>query len=251
MLNMSKNYNFRRKSQSEFANLLLSGCRTQEPWQMWSDFITMTACAISNGFEQDKSRRNQREELYLHTIQKYSKTERQIFPQLIASLANALEREPEQDFLGEVFMGLSLFNHWKGQFFTPMDICRAMIKIEMCDLESQIREENWISLIDPACGAGALLIAFRNELIIKGFGPETALFVGQDIDWTAALMSYIQLSLLGCPGYIVIGDTLSSPLAGKSASPLLIEVTPEQDIWVMPALYMTPWPERILFEKLK
>lgn len=35
------------------------------------------------------------------------------------------------------------------------------------------------------------------------------LFVGQDIDKVVAMMAYIQFSLLGCPGYIIVGNSLT------------------------------------------
>src|SRR5699024_11833427 len=78
--------------------------------------------------------------------------------------------------------------------------------------------EAWLELrrgvfrADPACGAGALLVAFANECLRQKVNYQTSvLFVAQDIDFTVGLMCYIQLSLLGCAGYVVIGDTLVRP----------------------------------------
>ena len=39
-------------------------------------------------------------------------------------------------------------------------------------------------------------------------------FVAQDIDSLVAKMCYIQMSLLGMPGIVIVGDTLSSPMKG-------------------------------------
>ena len=50
---------------------------------------------------------------------------------------------------------------------------------------------------DSACGAGAMLIAFANAAKQYGINyQKQVLFVAQDIDHTAAMMCYIQLSLL-------------------------------------------------------
>lgn len=47
--------------------------------------------------------------------------------------------------LGELFMALGLANEWKGQFFTPYDICRAMAAMNLGeDLKSQIEEKGWV-----------------------------------------------------------------------------------------------------------
>ena len=60
---------------------------------------------------------------------------------------------------------------------------------------------------DPACGAGAMLIAFANAAKRHGINYQKhVLFVSQDIDRTAAMMCYIQMSLLGCPAVVVIGE---------------------------------------------
>lgn len=51
--------------------------------------------------------------------------------------------------LGELFMALGLANEWKGQFFTPYDICRAMAAMNLGeDLKSQIEEKGWVSVSD-------------------------------------------------------------------------------------------------------
>ncbi|MFR0872514.1 MAG: hypothetical protein ACLSG5_14650 [Oscillospiraceae bacterium] len=54
------------------------------PWEVWQDFVTMYACAISNAV--DKSHFEKREELYLKRIQNYNKKEQEIFPQLAAEV---------------------------------------------------------------------------------------------------------------------------------------------------------------------
>ena len=45
---------------------------------------------------------------------------------------------------------------------------------------------------------------------------QNAYFVAQDIDPLVAKMCYIQLSLLGCPGVVIIGNTLEGEQAKES-----------------------------------
>lgn len=52
--------------------------------------------------------------------QKYNKQEQKLFPELAAYVVMALEDNPEQDFLGSVFMELNLGNKSTSQFFTPI-----------------------------------------------------------------------------------------------------------------------------------
>ena len=48
-----------------------------------------------------------------------------------------------------------------GQFFTPYDVCRCMAEITF-DPKLHPDMEGFISVSDPACGAGATLLAFLN-----------------------------------------------------------------------------------------
>ena len=234
---MAKIVRHLRDSQVEFQKVFSQLCNTKSSWQAWSDFVEMTAIAISNRFEIRENVKQEREERYLDIIRQYSKSEQQLFPELVAILVMALERDAEQDFLGEMFMALELGSHWKGQFFTPYSVCKMMVKVSTDDAKDKIAAKGWVSINDPACGAGATLIAARNSLDLAGIGGTQAFFVGQDIDRTAAMMCYIQLSLLGCAGYVVIADTLIHPVTGPLLWPNLTE---HQDAWFMPLNFTDP-----------
>lgn len=232
-----------REGQVEFQKVFSKLCNTKSAWQAWSDFVEMTAIAISNSFEIRENVKQDREERYMNIIGQYSKSEQQLFPELVGILVMSLEREPEQDFLGEMFMALELGSHWKGQFFTPYSLCKAMAAINVQDAQDKIGEKGYVSLNDPACGAGATLIAARNALELANIGGTQAFFVGQDIDRTAAMMCYIQLSLLGCAGYVVIADTLVHPVTGPMLWPNLTEY---QEAWFMPLNFTDPvWVLRL------
>jgi len=246
-----KTVHFRKKSQAEFARRFTDLCSTKSSWEVWADFITMSALAISNTFDQQGKIHDEREREYLSIINRYPKKAQQIFPELLGKLVEALEEDPAQDFLGEMFMALELGSHWKGQFFTPYSISQVMAELTLDDRKRQIQERGWTRINDPCCGAGALLIAARNSMVRRGLGPRQVLYVAQDIDRTAALMCYLQLSLLGCAGYVVVGDTLMQPFVSPLGSPLLIAPTDGQEVWLMPALYDEVWVYRIQFEKLK
>lgn len=142
-------------------------------------------------------------------------------------------------------MELELGNHWKGQFFTPYCVCKAMSSIVAGDVDKQIEERGYISVCDPACGAGATLIATVSDMKLSKYNFQNhVLFVGQDIDRVAGMMCYIQLSLLGCAGYIYIGDTLKNPMAGHVLFPQERE---GQELWIMPMFRLGVWQWRRMF----
>ena len=151
-----------------------------------------------------------------------------------------MEQNPDQDFLGELYMLCELGNDASGQFFTPYDVCRCMVEISG---GSNPAAENagFFSVSDPACGAGALLIAFANLCRRKNICyHDKVLFVAQDIDLTVGLMCYIQLSFLGCAGYVVIGNTITEPSTAYDRRGLL-PAGPQSRIWYTPFFSTDIW----------
>lgn len=211
------------------------------PWEVWKDFVFVFACALSNPV--DKLHYEEREALYLQTIQKYNKQEQSFFPQLAAEVVNALEENPEQDFLGKLFMELNLGNDSCGQFFTPYHVCEVMAKISIGDVLPQIEERGYITINDPACGAGATLIAgiheVRKRLDGKLNWQNHILVAAQDVDYTVAMMCYIQLSLLGAAGYIKVGNTLTEPMSSNDTL---------ESYWFTPMYFSSVWTVRRLFK---
>lgn len=244
---MAKVIRHLREDQKEFQKIFSSMCDRHSSWQVWADFVECAAIEISNAVDHTGPVRSEREARYMRIMNSYQKTERDCFGQLFCIMSNALERRPDQDFLGEMFMALELGNHWKGQFFTPYDVCQMMAAMQLNGVEDAIERRGWVGVMDPACGAGALLIAARNEFMLRHIGYRQTLFVCQDIDHVAGLMCYIQLSLLGCAGYVVIADSICNPVCG--ASPLLPAIKPNQDYWFMPMLYDEVWQGRIAWEQ--
>ena len=135
-------------------------------------------------------------------------------------------------------------DQWKGQFFTPYCICKAMAKLNSNEqIEQEIVEKGWISVNDPACGAGALLLAFANEVRERGINyQERVLFIAQDIDYLAGMMCYIQLSLLGCPGYVVVADTLAHP--GTCLDERGLMPRQGKNVWKTPMFFRDCWTWR-------
>ena len=206
----------RNERQRELEKLYNRLCSRYSRFEVWQDMVVLIACAIANAA--DKRHFEEREKMYMRAIQKYTKEEQNIFPDFFTHIVLGMEENPDCDFLGELYMGLELGNNKAGQFFTPYDICRAMAQCTINEdmLKSQIEKNGWISINDPASGAGATLVAAANYLKSVGINYQMqALFVAQDIDMTVALMCYIQLSLLGCAGYVIIGNTLTEPATGN------------------------------------
>lgn len=216
-------------------------------WDIWRDLIVMYACALSNPF--DRGNYEQRENRYMEIIKKYSKEGQGIFPELVAFITMALEENPEQDFLGKLYMGLNFGDKSRNQFFTPYHVCQLMADIAVDDVPKEIEEKGYISISDSCCGAGATLIAGIHSVRkrLEKCNPPLnyqnhVLVVAQDIDETVALMCYIQLSLLGVAGYIKVGNSLTEPVAENDTY---------ENYWFTPMYYSDVWQYRRIFRRLR
>lgn len=234
----------RNEYEKEFFKVFESLCWTRDSWRVWSDFITASAISLSNTLEMNPERKAAREQEYCDCVKRLGGIEQAA--KLLGITVTAFEEKPSQDFLGELFIKLGLNNHWRGQFFTPYHICEFMAQITLMDAEVEIASKAYVSVCDCACGAGAMLIAGANVLRANKINyQKQALFVAQDIDRVAGLMGYIQLSLLGCPGYVVIGNSLTNPVVGETLFPIEM---PGQEFWYMPMFFSPDWIQRRVFE---
>lgn len=226
--------------QRELEKLYGKLCHRYSRYEVWQDMVVMIACTIANAV--DKRHFDEREAMYMRIVPKYSKEELDIFPLFFTHIVMGMEENPDCDFLGELYMNLELGNKHAGQFFTPYSVCRAMAEcaVQENHLKEQLEREDWISINDPACGAGATLVAAANYLrSLKINYQQCALFVAQDVDMTVGLMCYIQLSLLGCAGYVIIGNTLTEPQTG----PVLFGEESSR-CWYTPMFFHPVWATR-------
>lgn len=248
---MAKVIRYVDDDQKEFIKVIDTLANRFQRWEVWRDFIIMFAVTLSNSV--DKVHFEKREALYMQTIKKYSKSEQELFPRLCAIVVEALDRDKDRDYLGEMYMALDLGSHWHGQFFTPYNVCKMMSEMNCGNTVDEIKEKGYISVSDPTCGAGALLIAYANaaERAMKDSGynwQNHILFVAQDVDMVVGLMCYIQLSLIGCAGYVKIGNTLTEPVTSGEAIRELSN--PDSNYWYTVMYFNDVWQYRRMFQML-
>lgn len=237
----------RGEAQKAIAKSFEGLCGRHSRWEVWADWITMSACSISNAV--DQTHREAREKIFLNAREKYAEEEMRVMAEMLGMAVAALDENPDQDLLGEIFMTLGLGNEHNGQFFTPYNVCRAMSELTIGDVAAQVEAQGWVSAADPACGAGALLVAFANECLRQKVNyQQSVLYVAQDIDYIVGLMCYIQLSLLGCAGYVVIGDTLVHPSTAYDRRGLIPR--DEGNVWYTPMYFRDVWHWRRLWAQM-
>lgn len=212
----------------ELAALLRDNARHHRLHGVFSDFCEMAALSISNAV--DKRQFDKREARYMQIVARYEPEEIGRFPRMLAVLVDWLECG-FADCLGELFMALELGDHWKGQFFTPYSVSSLMAGITLGDVRPQIERQGFVTISEPACGAGAMVIACADVIHAQSVNYQQAMHVtAVDVDATAVHMAYLQFSLLHIPAIVVHGNSLS--LA-------------EWAHWVTPAHVLGGWDRRL------
>jgi type I restriction-modification system DNA methylase subunit len=212
-------------------------------WQVFDDFIYLCAASLAQPCQWVQAR----EDEYLRRIHCYPKELQELFSTMLAELVLAFEQEGFVDVLGDVYMNQNFGDSRKGQYFTPTPVCDFMAQIHAVSAVEGIKEKGFISVSDPAVGSGALLIAFAKACLEQDINYQRdVLFVGQDVDSTVARMAFVQMSLLGLPGYVVIGNSLSNPITGDALSPNV----GNHDVWFMPMYFRKEWEWRRVWKQV-
>lgn len=205
--------------------------RHRHRYEVFRDFVTLSALSVQNSMREfmPADRYQALENEYLATVKRYDKEQAVEFAQLLGSLICLLEPEP-RDILGQLCMELELGNTNTAQFFTPFEISELMARLTLeANLESLSKP--FITVCEPACGAGGMVLAFVKVMLSYGHNPASRVWVqAQDIDRTAALMCYLQMSLWHIPGVVVVGNTLA------------MEV---REAFYTPAHYLGMWSYRL------
>lgn len=174
---------------------------------VFSDFCAMAATAMRNAIDRDGYQR--REDDYLRRAARYNPEQLDRFAHVLALVSIELERAP-RDVLGEVYMSLEIAAREQGQFFTPYSVCELIAALTVPDSIERLADAPFITLYEPACGAGAMVIAATQSLAAQGINYQQRLHVtADDLNPTAVHMAYIQFSLLGIPAVVHHRNALS------------------------------------------
>lgn len=211
-----------------FIKLFGETARYHHRYEVFRDFVSMSAIAIENAFLKSEVL----EKTYLEIAGRYQPEDVTRIAQLLGYVVMGLETEM-CDFLGSVFMELELGSGNWGQFFTPYSLQSLMAQLLSPAIGETISKQGWVDLSEPCCGSAGMVIGFAQKMIEEGFNPSQQLWASCiDIDPKAADMAYIQLSLLGIPAEVITGNTLSMKFSRTRYTPVY---------------YLNEWPAKFAF----
>ncbi|BEG77381.1 MULTISPECIES: N-6 DNA methylase [Achromobacter] len=200
--------------QKEIVGLLRQVAHTRGIDRVWSDWVEICAIALARA---DLAQQEVREQRYLQVIAQYERSELdklvQAFAHLVMSYELRVEAADFGDVLGSTFMMLDMGNAGAGQFFTPYEVSRLMGGMMMGDgqaLVDKAEAHGFIRVLEPACGAGGMLIAAAHALHDAGLNYQLCMHATAiDIDQRCVHMTFIQLALLHVPAVVIHGNGLT------------------------------------------
>lgn len=187
---------------------------------VFDHMIELHATALTQTYEQSEEKEKEWVKLASH----YDST---ALAQCMAYLSMAFSLSPAtwSDFIGQFFMDSEFYNVQRGEYFTPMHVANMMAGVTLQNHVEIIDQKGYISINDPACGAGAMLIACARLVAKTHEVSRVALFVGTDVNITCARMTYLQLCAMNVPAVIHHGNTLTGETFYTMYSPAFLRDT--------------------------
>ena len=185
----------------ELLQLIRKTAHRWNPHEVFSDFVELSCLSFSNAV--DRRQFDAREARYLQIAKRYPRDVFESFPRMLGHLTFAMEQRYAAgglgDVLGVVYMQLELGNDRAGQFFTPYHVSQMMARMLVGD-GAEVRAKGFLDVLEPASGAGGMVIAMADALQQAGLNYQGAMHATCiDIDLCCVHMTYLQASLLHIP----------------------------------------------------
>lgn len=180
------------------------------PITIFDDFVKMAAISLSNSTDIIHNKEwEKRESQYKTIVSKYTNEEFHYLVKILILLVNLFNKSI-YDYLGYIYMKCEMGNSKTGQFFTPFHLSELAAKLSINNIEKIKQTNDIITLNEPACGGGGLILAFLKILKDNNINYQKRVkIIAQDLDFRSVYMTYIQLSLVGAKAKVVQCDTLT------------------------------------------
>ncbi len=184
---------------SDFRTLLKRLSHHHDARSVFDDFVCFAACALAAGT---------REAEYLEAAKRWEKPEMELFAEAFGALVAEMESRPFEDLLGTYYLDCAVSHkgqRWNGEFHTPKCITDLMARMLVTPVD--LPAEGPITVCEPACGAGAMILSFA-----QACPPEVRRrlrVTAIDVSRTACHMAFVNTTLWGIQTRVIHGNALS------------------------------------------
>jgi len=206
----------------QFLEIFRSIGRHHGRYERFADFLELATCAIRKTTVPPGPEAEALEERYMNVVARYPPDDIRTMPRLLA-LTQLAVASGGCDFLGTLASELELLDPKLGQLITPYPLSRLLAEFTLQDPAPIIAECGFITLQEPASGAGRMILAAADVLEAKGIDPRSALYVeALDVSSLCFKMTYLQLALRGIPAMVRHGNTLSLEIFESAHTPAFL-----------------------------
>ena len=194
------------------AKILRKASRRHSELDAFRALVDLMFCAYAKPTTQGKERKEALEAQYMRQVGRWPKEDvREIFPKAAGELALAYGNPGTcQDYLGQIAGELGILSSDLGQFFTPIEMCKLMAGVTLEDMNTHVKRRGFITVQEPAAGAGAMILACADHVRRQGLDPTTTLWVdATELHYPTYQMCFLALTLSGVAGVVRNGNSLS------------------------------------------
>jgi len=191
----------------------LEGWRESEAFFAWLEAAARALIGASLVGYKEEWQKNEDSFLRIEKHWQKRADTKSVMAEMTGIVMLALSKDPV-DFLSPLFMDVGGSGHL-GQFFTPWSVSTMMAEMTVGSKEELFESatkngRDYISLSEPACGVGGMVLAANEVMRKRGIDISSQiLWHCVDVDWRAVCGTFIQTTLTGTPAVVIHGNTLT------------------------------------------
>jgi len=206
----------------QFIKVFESLAHRRQRHDVFADFLELAVCAVRKTTLPPGADADALETRYMAVVGRNTPEDVRKMPELLGITALAVQGGG-CDFLGQVVGDLELMNSHLGQFFTPYDLSRLIAEMTLQDAGEIMKARGFVTLCEPASGAGGMMIAAADVIERQGFDIGRQLYVeATDVSEFCFRMTYLQLALRGISATVRHGNSLSLETFDQAVTPAFL-----------------------------